>query len=87
MFGFIQKLFIGLLSSCISGRFDGSLASNSKGPIKCVSLNNQPCQARPTLVIINSNEPLYYPFIVSVTKSGGSCNTIDAQYSPVEPAK
>ena len=87
MFGFIQKLFIGLLSGCISGRFDWSLASNSKGPIKCVSLNNRPCQARPKLVIMNSNEPLYYPFIVSVTKSDGSCNTIDDQYSPVELAK
>ena len=39
MFGFIKKMFIRLL------RFGGSLASDC---INCASLNNQPCQARPT---------------------------------------
>ena len=45
--------------------------------LKCISLNNLPCQTRPTLVNINSNQPLYYPFTISVNKCGGSCNTID----------
>ena len=34
-----------------------------------------------TLVGINSNEPLFYPFTVSVNKCGGSCNAIDDQYA------
>ena len=55
--------------------------SNSKGPIKCLTLNNQPCQARPTLVNINSDETLFYPFTVSVNKCGGSCNTIDGPHA------
>ena len=50
-----------------------SVAYNSKGQIKCVSLNNRPCQARPTILNINSKEPLYSPFIVSVNKSGKTC--------------
>ena len=48
---------------------------NSTGPIKRVFLNNQPCQATPTLININSNETLFNPFTVSFSKCGGSCNT------------
>ena len=40
MFGFIKKMFIEL-SACTTGRFDKLLAFNSKGPLKCVSLNNK----------------------------------------------
>ena len=49
--------------------------------LNIVSLNNQPCQARPTLVDINSNEALFYPFTASVDKCGGSCNIIDDPYA------
>ena len=38
--------------------------------IKCVSLENRPCQAKLTLVDVNSNEPHYYLFTVSVNKCG-----------------
>ena len=44
---------------------------------KHVYLNNHLSQPIPTLKSTNSNEPLYYPFIVSINKCGGSCNTID----------
>ena len=53
-------MFIGLLSACTTESFGESLASNSKGHIKCVSLDNLPYQTRPTLVNTNSNERLYY---------------------------
>ena len=56
MFGFIKKVFIRLSSVCTIGRFRESLVSNLKGPIKSVSLNNYPWQARPTLVNVNSDE-------------------------------
>lgn len=69
-------MFIELLSSCTVGIIDASLASNSKESIKCVSLNNEPCQTRPTPVNINSNQVFYYQFTVSVNKYCGSCNTI-----------
>ena len=58
MFTFIKKNFNVLLN------FDGWLA------IKWLSLNSQPCQIKATLTIIdiNSNEPFYYPFVVSDDK-------------------
>ena len=77
----IKKMFIGILSACTKGLFDGSLASNSKGYWNCESLNNQSCQAKPTLININSNEPLYYQFSVCVDKCVGNCNTIDDSYA------
>ena len=43
-------MFIGLSSVCAIGSFGASLASNYKEPINCVSLNNQPCKAGPTVV-------------------------------------
>ena len=49
--------------------FKRIITSNYKEPIKCVTLNNQPCQARPTLFNINSDETLLYPFLVSDNKS------------------
>ena len=75
--GLLKKVFIGLLSVCSTGSSGESLVSNSKGHIKYVSLNNWPCPARPTLVNINSNEYLYYSFIVSGNTCKGRCNTID----------
>ena len=74
-------MFIGLLSACTIGSFGESLVSNLKRHVKCVSLNNQPCKARPKIVNINSNKTLFYPFTVSVNKCGASCNTADDPYA------
>ena len=76
-------MFIRLLSVSLIRSFGESLVSNSKGPIKCVSLNNQSYQARQKLVDINSNETLFYPFTANVNKCGGSCNTIDDLHARV----
>ena len=46
-----------------------------------ISINNQPCQARPTLVNINSEETLFYLFTVCANKCGRSCNPIDDPYA------
>ena len=48
-----------------------------------MSISHQPCQFRPTIVDINSNKALYYPFSVSVSKCSGSCNTIDDPYAQI----
>ena len=37
MNGFLEKFFIGLLTTCIVESFGRSLASKSKGPVKRVS--------------------------------------------------
>ena len=75
MFAFIKKMFIGLLNACTTRSFGESLASNSKGCLKC--LNNRPHKAWPTLINIDFNHPLHYPFTAVVDKCGGSCSTID----------
>ena len=72
---------IRLSSICTAGVLDRPSASNSKEPIKCISLNNQPSQGRPTLDDINCNETLFYRFTVSVNKCCGSCNAIDDPYA------
>ena len=66
----LLTIFIGLLSVCTTGIFDRSLASNSKGPIKCVSLK-----------ISHVKQTLFYPFTVSVNKCCGSCKTVDDPYA------
>ena len=47
----------------------------------CMSLNNQPCIARPTLTDLNSDEYnqvlSYYPFMVNLDRCNGICNTFD----------
>ena len=45
--------------------------------IKCVPLNNQPYQPKPTLINLNPDELHYYQFVVNVNKCGGSFNIID----------
>ena len=69
MFGLINKILIGLLTSIVS-------SSNHK---KCVSLSNQKCVTQPTLINLHPNEYsqdfLYQPFAVKLHKCVGSCNT------------
>ena len=57
-------MFFGLLSVCAIGCFCVSLASNYKEPMKCVSLKNQPCKSRRSIVNINSDKALFYPLTV-----------------------
>ena len=83
MFWFIEKVFTGLLGVCTLAVFSGSLPSNYKEPIKCVSdhVKVDLSSSKSTLVDINSNKTLFYPFTGSVNKYGGSCNNIDDPYA------
>ena len=77
MFASIKKMFIGLLSS--SGPFAGM--ANASKFATCISLNNQPRVAIPTLIYLNRdkwNQGLcYYPFMANLDKCNGSYNTLD----------
>ena len=48
--------------------FGGSLATI------CVSLSNEPSMNRPKVINLNPVKLNYYPFIISLEKSSGSCN-------------
>ena len=64
MFSLIKQVFIALLS------FSSPLAT------KCVSLNDEPCVLRPTLIDLGPVEIKYYPFMISSDKCNGSCNVL-----------
>ena len=75
MFVFIKKVFFtGLV-------FISSLVSTT--PISCISMNNQTCKIRPEIIIVNSNEPVFYPFSIKTSKCSGSCNTINDPYAKI----
>ena len=39
--------------------------------LKCVSVVNEKCTARPKIIDTNANEPVFYPLSVKVNKCGG----------------
>ena len=42
---------------------------------KCMSLNNEPCMIRPTLIDLNPVELNYYSFMISLDECNGSYNS------------
>ena len=59
-----------------------SLLSNLLGAVKvnalkCVSVVNEKCMARPKIIDTNANEPVFYPLSVKVNKCSGNCNAIN----------
>ena len=46
-----------------------------------VSMNNQEWKVRPEIVNVNSNETVFYPFIIKANKCSGSCNDINDTYA------
>ena len=44
-------------------------------------MNNQKCRARPEVININSNEPLFYPYNIKINKCSGSCNDINVPHA------
>ena len=59
-----------------------SSGSKVSGCTKCISLNNEPCLAIPTLTDLNSKSEFYcYPFMVSLDRYNRSCNNLDGLLS------
>ena len=69
IFGFFKKVFfIGLkyLSSFTN--------ANS---LKCISMNHQVCKARPEIITVNSNNPIFYPFGIKTSECSDNSNNIN----------
>ena len=78
MFEFIKKVFfIGLT---ILSSFTNASSLNAI-PLSCISMNNQECKARPEIINVNSNNPIFYPFSIKTSKCSGSCNNINDPYA------
>ena len=44
-------------------------------------MNNQGCKVRPEIVNVNSDETVFFPFSIRVSKFSGSCNNINDPYA------
>ena len=73
MFRFVKQIFVSAMM------FFGCNLS-SVNPLECVSMNNQEFKVRPETVV-NSNEPLFYPFSIKTSKYSGICNNIKDPYA------
>ena len=46
-------------------------------------MNNQECKARPEIINVNSNNPIFYPFSIKTSRCSGNCNTINNPYANI----
>ena len=74
MLGFVKKCFFTAMM------FFGCNLS-SVNPLKCISMNNQEYKARPEIVNVNNDEPVFFPFSVKTSKCSGCCNNINDPYA------
>ena len=49
--------------------------------LECISMNNQESKARPKIIDVNNNEPVFYPYSIRVNKCSGSCSNINDPYA------
>ena len=49
--------------------------------LECVSINNQECKIRSKIINVNTNEPMFYPYSITINNCKGSCNTINDPYA------
>ena len=76
MFGFIKKVFIAAMTFF-------SFNVLSVNSLECISINNQECKARPKVIYVNNNEPIFYPYSIKVNKCSGSCGSINNPYAKI----
>ena len=44
-------------------------------------MDNQECKIRSEIINVNTNEPIFYPYSITINKCKGSCNTINDLYA------
>ena len=74
MLGFVKQIFVSAMI------FFGCNLS-SVNSLKCMSMTNQECKARPEIVNVNSDEPVFCPFSIKRSKCSASCNNINDPYA------
>ena len=73
IFRFVKKVFF--LGSTILSNFTKVTSLN------CISMKNQECKARPQVININRNNPIFYTFSIKINKCSGNCNNINNPYA------
>ena len=80
IFRFVQKVFfIGLT---ILSNFTNVNSLNAI-PLSCISMKNQECKTRPQIVNVDSNNPIFYPFLIKISKCSGNCSNINNPYAKI----
>ena len=51
--------------------------------LRCISTTNQEFKARPEIVNVNSDEPVFYPFNIKTSEYSGSCNNINDPFAKI----
>ena len=74
MLRFINKYF----SAAITVFSYNVLNVNS---LKRISMNTQKCKIRSEIINVNTNEPVFYPYSITINKCKSSCNTINDPYA------
>ena len=49
--------------------------------LECASGNDKECKIRPEIINVSTNEPMCYPYSITINKCKGSCNTINGSYA------
>ena len=75
MFRFIKKCFF------IVSLFLSNTVSTTS--LSCISRNNQPCKARPEVIDVSSNNPVFYRFNIIASKCSGNSNNINDPYAKI----
>ena len=79
-FRFVKKVvFTGLT---ILSSFTNAIPLNTT-TLCCSPMSNQECKARPEIVNVNSNNPIFYLFSVKTSKCSGNCNNINESYARI----
>ena len=80
MFRFVTKMFV--IGLTIVANFKNAIPLNTT-TLSCISMSNQEFKARPEIVNVNSNNPIFYPFSVRTSKFSGSCHNINDPYAVI----
>ena len=75
IFRFVKKAFfirLTILSNLVSSNSLNAI------PLSCISMHNQECKARPEIVNVNSNNPVFCHFSIKTSKYSGNCNNISS---------
>ena len=43
-------------------------------------MSNQACKARPEIINVSCNNPIFYPLSIKIRKCSGNCNNINDPY-------
>ena len=46
-------------------------------------MNNQACKVTPEIINVNTNNPVFYPFIIKTNKCSSNCNNINDPYAKI----